>query len=38
MEVGGEVEEEVEGGKPRKSASLVTENQADLSREKDIFP
>lgn len=27
----------VKGGKPRKSAHLVTENQADPSREKDIF-
>lgn len=37
MEVGDEVEEEGEGGKPRKSAPLVTENQTNLSREKDIF-
>lgn len=37
MEVGDEVEEEGEGAKPRKSAPLVTENQADLSRKKDIF-
>lgn len=35
--MGDEMEEEGEGGKPRKSAPLVTENQADLSREKDIF-
>lgn len=27
----------VKGGKPRKSAHLVTENRADTSGEKDIF-